>query len=134
MIRRPHRAAADIAPGSNLSARWCCPSCGGEWETSIAARCLGGHGCPTCGRKRTAATRMTPEPGQTLRDLFPHLASEFVENLTHPGRTPEQLSCGSHDRCRWKGACGHEWTNSVKNRARLGSGCPACYRHGRARD
>jgi predicted nucleic acid-binding Zn-ribbon protein len=125
---RPHRIPDDIAPGSNLRARWQCRECGHEWSAAIATRALGGHGCPACGRQRTAQARATPLPGTALVNLHPRLAAELVENLTHLGRTAEQLKPGSHDRCRWRCGLGHEWETTVKNRTRGGTGCPACHR------
>jgi len=133
VLGRPHRTARNTAPGSNLYARWRCASCTHEWVTTVASRALSGHGCPSCARGRTVAARLTPKPGQSLEDQFPQVAAEFVENLTHPGRGPDKVQPGSHDRCRWRGACGHSWTNNVKNRTRLGSGCPDCYRESRRR-
>ncbi|WP_376785977.1 MULTISPECIES: zinc-ribbon domain-containing protein [Aeromicrobium] len=128
---RSDRTAADIAPGSNFVAIWRCIVCEHEWETAVASRALGGHGCPACARQRTVAARMAPRVGESLQDLFPELSSELIENLTHPGRGPSTLRPASHDRCRWRGSCGHEWINNVKNRTRLGSGCPICYRASR---
>lgn len=128
---RPDRTASDVAPGSNFEASWRCAICDHTWEAVVSSRALAGHGCPSCARQRTIASRMAPRPGKSLQDLFPDLASEFLENLTHLDRVPAILRPGSHDRCRWRGSCGHEWINNVKNRTRLGSGCPHCYRASR---
>ncbi len=125
---RPHRSPADIAPGSNLLARWLCPACDHQWTSVVASRALGGYGCPTCGRARTAHARSTPAPGMALADLHPRLTGELIENLTHPGRTAQQLKPASHDQCRWRCSSGHEWATTVKNRTRGGTGCPACQR------
>jgi predicted nucleic acid-binding Zn-ribbon protein len=125
---RPDRIPEDIAPGSNLRARWQCRKCGHQWSAAVATRALGGNGCPACGRRRTANARSKPAPGTALANLHPRLAAELLENLTHPGRTAEQLKSGSHDRCRWGCGSGHEWVTTVKNRTRGGTGCPACHR------
>ncbi|TCC64752.1 hypothetical protein E0H73_10360 [Kribbella pittospori] len=123
-----HRSAADIPPGANHRARWRCRACGHEWSAVVASRALGASGCPACGRLRTAAARATPALGATLADLHPQIAGQLVENLSHPDRDAAQLKAGSHDRCRWRCASGHEWETSVKNRTRGGTGCPACAR------
>lgn len=125
---RPHRIPEDIAPGSNLRARWQCRECGHQWSAAVATRALGGYGCPACGRQRTAYARSKHAPGSALANLHPHVAAELVENLTHPGRTAEELRPASHDRCRWRCSSGHEWETTVKNRTRGGTGCPACHR------
>lgn len=128
IVGRLARRASDVSSGSNLAASWRCATCDQEWVAGVSTRAIAGHGCPTCARRRTATARMAPRPGQSLEDLYPALAREFVENLTHPDRAPSQLKPGSHDRCVWRGDCGHEWINVVKNRVRLGSGCPTCHR------
>lgn len=124
----PHRGVTDIPPGSNHQARWRCSECGHVWSATVASRALAGAGCPACGRLRTAQARSAPASGQALADLLPRIASELVENLTHPGRGADQLKSGSHDRCRWQCAAGHEWVTMIKNRTRGGTGCPTCHR------
>ncbi|MCR1785408.1 zinc-ribbon domain-containing protein [Nocardioides carbamazepini] len=128
----PHRTPSDIPPASNHRATWSCHDCGNEWSATVASRALGGHGCPACGRQRTVLARTTPTPGNTLADLHPAIAEQFLTNLTHPGRGADQLKAGSHDRCRWRCGAGHEWETTVKNRTRGGTGCPECYKTRRA--
>lgn len=67
LVGRPHRTASDISPGSNLTALWRCTSCSLEWEAVVASRAIGGHGCPSCARARTAAARMSPFPASRSR-------------------------------------------------------------------
>ncbi|RPF21081.1 zinc-ribbon domain-containing protein [Myceligenerans xiligouense] len=128
LIGRPHRSPADIPVGSNLKAMWRCGKCKHEWTTTVVSRALGGTGCPPCGRLRTAHARSAPAAGRSLLDLFPDIAEQFVENLTHLGRGPAHLKAGSHDRCRWRCDSGHEWQTTAKNRTRGGTGCPRCQR------
>ncbi|MFD9668522.1 zinc-ribbon domain-containing protein [Rhodococcus sp. NPDC059968] len=127
--RPPNRTAEDIAPGSNFRAKWRCTTCSHMWSATVSSRALGGAGCPACGRLKTAAARSTPKPGASVAELHPAIAAELVENLTRPGRGPEQLRTGSHDRCQWRCShCDHEWRTTVKNRTRNHTGCPACQR------
>ncbi|MBW9213276.1 zinc-ribbon domain-containing protein [Mumia sp. zg.B53] len=128
IIGRPHRSPADISVGSNLKAKWRCAECRHEWTTTVASRALAGTGCPACGRRRTGHARSVPAPGRSLLDLFPDVAKQFLENLTHPDREPDRLKAASHDRCRWRCAWGHEWETTVSNRTRGGTGCPECPR------
>jgi rubrerythrin len=124
---RPERSARDISPGSNYVGRWRCSSCGHEWTTTFASRALGGTGCSACLHQRIGRLRATPAPGRSLQDLHPNVAAEFRENLTHPGRSPEEITVASHDRCRFECERGHQWISVVKNRTRQGSNCPECY-------
>lgn len=128
IVGRPHRSPQDIPGGSNLKAAWRCKDCRNEWTSTVASRALGGTGCPACSHLRTANARSSPKPGHSLFDLAPTVASEFVDNLTHPGHSPGQLKAASHDRCRWRCHQGHEWETTVKNRVRGGTGCPVCRR------
>lgn len=125
---RPNREASNVSPGSNHRAKWRCRDCRYEWSTTVASRALGGSGCPACGRARTALARSTPPQGTALTDLYPGIAAQLIDNLTHPGRGAGQLKAGSHDRCRWRCVSGHEWEATVKNRTRGGTGCPTCRR------
>ena len=61
---------------------------------------------------------------QSLAIENPELISEWSDR--NSPMTPENISSGSSKKVWWKGKCGHEWQALVKNRARLGSGCPIC--------
>jgi predicted nucleic acid-binding Zn-ribbon protein len=66
----------------------------------------------------------TPPERSVAQD--PLLAGEFVENLTHPGRTAQWTPPGSGNRCLWQcSLCGHRWEIDPAHR-RAGSGCPGC--------
>ena len=64
-------------------------------------------------------TSRKPEPGQSLADLFPDLASQAV------GWNPKEVSAGSHRKVRWSCNLGHAWDAVVKSRVE-GRGCPIC--------
>ncbi|MFJ6291830.1 zinc-ribbon domain-containing protein [Streptomyces griseoviridis] len=71
---------------------------------------------------------VTVGPIPNALDTAPHLADEFVANLTHPGLDLIWLAPGSSDRCQWICAvCRHEWGTSILNRTQ-GTGCPRCAR------
>ena len=60
----------------------------------------------------------------SLSRMRPHLVSEWSDkNLP---LTPDTVTFGSNKIVWWKGACGHEWTASVKSRTVNGTGCPYC--------
>lgn len=55
------------------------------------------------------------------------LSTEFVRNITHPGRRTEWIPQGGGDRCLWHcGQCGHEWESTVGHRVGSSTGCPTC--------
>lgn len=66
-------------------------------------------------------------PAVSALDKAPHLAGEFVANLTSPGRTLDQMTAGCNDICAWTCAvCGHPWRAPVAARALEGYGCQPC--------
>lgn len=59
---------------------------------------------------------------RSVAEVYPHLLTEWAaENSMNP----EDVSFGSSKSIIWKGACGHTWNATVKNRGN-GSGCPFC--------
>lgn len=56
-----------------------------------------------------------------------HLLAAEWSKKNHP-LTSSDVTTGSNRRVWWKGACGHEWQATVKNRVN-GSGCPYCSGH-----
>jgi hypothetical protein len=68
-----------------------------------------------------------PPAGRTLADLFPAIAKEwdYEENLP---LTPDLFAPGSEQKVAWRCLLGHKWNATIKNRAKLSSGCPDCYR------
>jgi len=64
-----------------------------------------------------------PEPGQSLADLYPLIASEAV------GWDPFSVRWGSDVKLPWKCSEGHSWIAAVVKRSRMGRGCPYCTNH-----
>jgi predicted nucleic acid-binding Zn-ribbon protein len=66
-------------------------------------------------------------PKLSALDAAPHLAEEFLENLSRPNVTLEWVVPNARDKCRWRcPTCAHEWTTSIASRAGRLSGCPKC--------
>ncbi|MFE9029000.1 zinc-ribbon domain-containing protein [Streptomyces iakyrus] len=66
-------------------------------------------------------------PLTSAMDVAPHLAEEFVENLTRPGIGLEWVTAHAPDRVRWKcKVCGWVWDAVISSRAGARSGCPKC--------
>lgn len=125
---RPGLSAADFAPAGDDRVRWRCSQCGREWEARVANRTLGRTGCPSCSLRRGAALSAVPRRGRSFADLHPDSAASFVEDLTNPEKTPQDLKPNSVDRCRWTCRyCGQPWvtTPHALNR-RPTSGCREC--------
>lgn len=103
-----------FTPGSRRRVWWQCEQ-GHEWEVSIHDHGRG-TGCPQCVRAkgRTGA--------RDLATVNPALAEQW-----HPSRngdlTPSDVTSRSDRVAWWLGACGHEWEDSIYNRAR-GRSCP----------
>ncbi len=53
-----------------------------------------------------------------------------ISNEWHPSKNgrlkPEMFSFSSHAKVWWLGKCGHEWSQTIKNRTLANSGCPIC--------
>ncbi|MEV6670924.1 zinc-ribbon domain-containing protein [Streptomyces sp. NPDC051162] len=115
--------------------RWRCSTegCGHEWSAKVQFRARKNKptGCPKCWERRNRA----PGPGESLADVNPDLAKQFVRNLTRPGRGPDTFRHQAHDRCEW--ACPvnpdeHVFPATVANRTN-GRGCPECSAQGRSK-
>ena len=59
----------------------------------------------------------------SFAEKYPELVKEWGDQ--NGALQPSQISYGSNKKVWWRGACGHEWYASVKNRGR-GHGCPFC--------
>ncbi|MFF3826216.1 zinc-ribbon domain-containing protein [Streptomyces griseus] len=135
VIGHPGWTARDLLPNSNKPCRWRCPDleCRHEWPAPPSRRSGQGSGCPECGRRRTAASRSRPQPGQSLQDRFPEIAAELVEVRGKPGWTATDLRVSSGMECRWrcaKSRCPGSWAASPEQRTRRGGTgrrCPECY-------
>ncbi|WP_157847676.1 zinc-ribbon domain-containing protein [Streptomyces violens] len=66
-------------------------------------------------------------PRYSALDAAPHLAGEFIENLSRPDIDLQWLSPSSKDQVSWHcSTCDWAWTTSVASRAAAKSGCPRC--------
>ena len=119
----------EVNPGSRRRVWWRCSLCGNDWETVIHNRMKHKNvGCPSCGRTRRGAEQALPKPGQSLADLFPHVAAQW-----HPDRNgvlcPEGVRPHSNQSVWWRCEDGHEWQTGIY--CRTGSnptGCPGCWK------
>ncbi len=115
--------------GSRLKAWWQCKTNPQHvWDAQVRMRVDAKTGCPVCARSQPQSSR------PTLRAFSADLTKQW-----HPtrngGLTPDDVTVGSHRSVWWKCevAPDHEWSAPVRNRARLGHGCPMCStRTGRA--
>ena len=109
-----------VGPGSGRRVWWSC-SKGSDhrWQTTIASRVKGGHGCPFCAGQRATQVR-------NLRTSHPHLAKQWHKSLNGI-ITPEDVLPGSGKRVFWQCPVGpeHIWSAKVADRAG-GTGCPFC--------
>jgi hypothetical protein len=76
---------------------------------------------------RSWSTMLSSKPSPSALDVAPHLADEFVENLTRAGVGLDWLSPGAADMILWQcGVCPRRWRASVLDRASAGYGCRSC--------
>jgi hypothetical protein len=68
--------------------------------------------------------RTTP-PERSLAAVRADLVAE-LDVSRHPNIDLWRLAAGSHQKLWWRCENGHDWQAVVKNRVRLGSGCPRC--------
>jgi len=112
--------AADVGPGSSLSAWWQCGNVPGHvWQTTVKDRCrTPGHGCPYCASQRVGADN-------NLEAQAPHVALEW-----HPTKNgalaPHLVAAGSGKKAWWRCARKHEWAARIVDRARGATACPFC--------
>ncbi|MEU3105281.1 zinc-ribbon domain-containing protein [Streptomyces griseoflavus] len=124
-----------LQPSDQRGCRWRCTACAHEWTCTVTKRTTGGagSGCPKCARLRTINARRIARQGESLADLHPELAQEFVANLENE-LTPSQLKPHSGYKCRWRCRfCNNEWVAVPQNRVSNKTGCPACFAARRAK-
>lgn len=110
--------ATEVSRGSSEKVRWC-GACTHEWEASPKARIQQRQGCPVCAGNSVRAGI------NDLKHLRPDIAAEWYDER----RSPEDVTCGSRYRARWRCAEGHVWMTAVHNRTGPGNtGCPSCTR------
>ncbi len=118
-----------VSSGSRLKVWWQCKNdLEHVWKAQIRMRVDAKSGCPICAKN----ARSIKQP--TVSGYSRELAAQW-----HPTKNgvirPQDVTIGSHRTVWWQCPVGpdHEWTASVRNRARLGHGCPMCSkRTGRA--
>ncbi|WP_425431642.1 zinc-ribbon domain-containing protein [Geodermatophilus poikilotrophus] len=120
-----------LSPSAKDKCDWRCAACGHTWVSSVASRARMGTGCPVCSRVRTDAAsraRSLPGVGESLADLHPQVAAEFLHCDRDPTRTPSSLRPQSNLCCTWRcSRCEHEYSASPAGRVR-GRGCATCGR------
>lgn len=67
---------------------------------------------------------MRPLPGESLQEIFPHLAAEWHAVRNDP-LSPSDVKPFSQKKVWWQCHEGHEWTSTIGNRTQ-GRGCPVC--------
>ena len=110
--------------GSNFKAWWICPTCGTEYESSIAHR-VSGTGCPKCAQAKAAATHrknhLRKVGGITNSKLLAEWNYEKNGDLK-----PQDFPPQSEAKVWWKcPKCEYEWKAKINNRQN-GRGCPYC--------
>lgn len=112
---------SEIGAKSSAKIWWkCLDNDNHVWETAPVSIVIRPNNvnCPFCSLKRL-------HPDNTLAALYPELAEEF--NSDKNGLTPFDI-IGNAGSAKYSWICAkkHEWTASLSNRVRKGSGCPAC--------
>ena len=134
-LDRAEFSPQQLRAGSSQRCRWRCSTCRFVWQSTVATR-TSGRGCPACGNEGRRASRRRIAPGSpTAASVAPHLLTEFVRNLSTPGKTLGGLKPASLDRCEWRCAgCGRVWEATARNRVVAGSAARyAVIRSSRAR-
>ena len=97
---------------------WVCPSCGRDWEALISNRTRG-SGCAICVKQKTRSGV------NDLATIKPELAAQW-----HPTQNgelkPDMVTIWSDIAVWWRGSCGHEWQEAIKQRAIFSCRCPVC--------
>lgn len=111
-----------INNGTTLAIWWLCPDCGSEWKTRQPRNA----GCRPCATKRRALAMTTPQPGESLADLYPAVAAQW-----HPTKNCDLLPSHikeTHTAAVWWLCpdCGRSWEVSPRNRIGGGAGCRRC--------
>ncbi|MBO3146338.1 zinc-ribbon domain-containing protein [Dermatophilus congolensis] len=121
-----------ISPHSTQTAWWQCPR-EHRQRLSVADRARQ-HSCPQCQEQddRRAANAATAQAQaeqkrrkQSLAARLPHLAQELDPDLNN-GITAWEIPALSSRAVWWRCPNGHQWEQSVIDRAGLGSECPIC--------
>lgn len=119
--------ADQIVAGGGKKHFWKCPKgYDHEWEASIheilsSTKRYNGNGCPICRGLKVVKSNC-------LASLFPEIAKEWIECISHPNKTPETSTKSSNAVVRWqcKIDSRHIWITTVNNRTYSGDSCPMC--------
>ncbi len=118
-----------VAEKSHKKVWWKCSVCSAKWNAPISSRSAG-YGCPICGKKRSAETRIQKkisQNGSLLSRNF-SLAAEWDKEKNAP-LFPSDVLPNSHYKAWWIcPVCAHNWQAVVKSR-NAGVGCPVCARN-----
>lgn len=108
-------------PGSDSRVWWLCPADDRHvWDAPVKSRALGGVGCPICANKLVV-------PGlNDLATTHPDVAAQWHPTLNV--KSPSEVNAGSNAEYHWLCPVNprHVWEARVKNRAKMGVGCPFC--------
>lgn len=108
----------NITYGSKRRVWWKCDR-GHEWQAMVYTRTGAESGCPYCAGKKAYPG------GNDLASQRPDLAKQWHPTKNR-GRTPADVTVGSHYKAWWLCEKGHEWRAIVKSRAIGGTNCPIC--------
>lgn len=133
-LTRPGVGVDELGVQAKDSCRWRCREHGIEWVTTVASRTQNQHrwgGCKQCNAERGSIARRTSQPRTSallVSKENPVVASEFVENLTTPGRGPNAFTVYCKDFVRWRCAiCEFEYEQRVAARvSRVNPRCSNC--------
>lgn len=112
--------ASSIAPGSRKKYWWKCQkNPDHEWSAVVQSR-VDGCGCPICSNKKIVFSN-------SLAATNPALAEQWNHEKNN-GLTPSDVAPFSSKKVWWRCESNpeHTWEAPIKNRSRLGSGCPYC--------
>ena len=108
-----------VTPSSNRKVWWRC-ELGHEYQAAVAARTMGGSGCPYC------AGRKVLSGFNDLAAMVPEVAKQWHPTL-NGSLTPGMVTPGSHRKVWWECDQGHVWKAAVYSRTGPKKcGCPVC--------
>ncbi len=108
----------EITSRANTKVWWVCKNCGNKWQMTVAARAEG-SGCPKCGHKKAANSRVKTllEHGQSFGELRPDLTKEIDVEKNDEPIDPYAVLPYSRKVIWWKCAkCGQSWEASFSSR------------------
>lgn len=110
-----------VSPCSDFDAYWYCEEHDFTWRAKVItrtqAKTIGS--CPKC----VADDKIRPEPGKSLKDLFPDLANEWDDDGNGDLR-PEDFAPNSHMRVSWVcPKCKESYVKRISHRTVYGRGC-----------